>query len=279
MTERDEGGVSNFEWWVKWGKRAALGGAAAYAFFHEQQLRRENRNLKAANDLMQFDGVVPDCYTAEGIQTLLDTDEALRNELVGGNAGVIMLDVRALKYLNERVGRPQGDRLLASTGLRMRDAMGDTIRSHPHTVSTERRQPGAPPRDILCRLGRQSDEFVIVARNVSGEQLETMTERIRQRFGIDRAIQDCSEGVMPIVASVASVHASEPRGDGSLAMGFSELVEEVDKRHAPHKTQQYNEMWDRVQEVDPDAARPADDRDIIGAFWAARCSGFEDLIR
>ena len=277
MVGGGENTVSNPEQWRKWVGRLALGATAvtgALAYWREH---RRNSELQASNDKMRYDRVVPDCYTPAGIQELLEENKELRDELVVGNAGLIMLDVRALKYLNDRRGRPHGNELLANTGKRLRSATEDTFRSRPSIVHNDRRQPGAPENDILCRLGEGGDEFVVIVRGVDTSQLEDVTERIRQRFGVERAIQDCSDGISPIIASVASVHASERRHDGSYAMGFSELCEEADERHKPLKAQQYNQMWKMVEEVDPTIPRPMDDRNIIGIFWEICCPGFEDL--
>lgn len=273
MGERNESHISNPERYRQWGLGAvvALGAVAVtstIAYFHERKRNREN---EATIKRMGSDRVVPGAYNPAGLELRLLKDRELKEEMERGQAGLLMLDVRALKYFNERVGRPEGDRLLANTGERIQEVIETSFRRRPYEVAEERRRPGTAREDIVSRS--EGDEFYVVVRGVTLEQLDMISQRITQRFGVERAIQDCKEGKAPIVASVAHIHTSEIGSD------FVGLAEEVDARHKPLKVAQYDEMWDAVLEIEPDRVRPADDRHVIAAFLEVCCPGFENTTR
>jgi len=76
------------------------------------------------------------------------------------NAGIIVLDVDGLKYINDTLGHHQGDRLL----IELTSLLTSTFR----------------PSDIIARIG--GDEFAILIRQIEEETIKGLVERLKENI-------------------------------------------------------------------------------------------------
>lgn len=75
-------------------------------------------------------------------------------------AGIMYIDLNGFKEVNDSLGHSAGDELLQMIAGRLKEAVRDT--------------------DLLARIG--GDEFVIVLKNRSQEEIVAIAERVRDRF-------------------------------------------------------------------------------------------------
>lgn len=91
-----------------------------------------------------------------GVANRLAWDEAVDGAVAGGPAGVIVVDVDRLKWVNDNRGHEAGDRLLQATA----DILRNAVRSH----------------DLVARLG--GDEFAVLLPEADDSACREVVERI-----------------------------------------------------------------------------------------------------
>ena len=121
--------------------------------------REQRRSSEAALSLSRFDALTG-LYSRSTFERALE-QEVLRAGRTGRAFSLLLLDLDALKPVNDRYGHDAGDRLLA--------AIGDVMRG------------GVRATDVAARLG--GDEFVVILpeTDIAGAQL--VAEKLRHDIG------------------------------------------------------------------------------------------------
>lgn len=99
-----------------------------------------------------------------GVANRLAWDEAVDGAVEGGPAGVIVVDVDRLKWVNDNRGHEAGDRLLQATA----DILRNAVRSH----------------DLVARLG--GDEFAVLLPEADDAACREVVERIASMVAAQR---------------------------------------------------------------------------------------------
>jgi diguanylate cyclase (GGDEF)-like protein len=128
-----------------------------------------------------------------GLKNRRRFEEDLRDELArchreGGRGALLMLDLDNFKQVNDTLGHPAGDRVIAG--------IADVLRARMRVT------------DVVARLG--GDEFAIVLPRCDLDEAEEVAEAIAGAIRLDAS---AGEGVPPITASIG-VAAFGPGTDG-----------------------------------------------------------------
>lgn len=253
----------------------ALEYAAARALLLQRQLE-EGREV---SERLMHDDVAPSLLNRRGAMELIETDAELAKELQEGACGIVFLDVRFLKYINDTFSDEYGDAFLNLAAQKIDGILDARIR----TVLTEDGDNERKP-DIRIRYG--GDEFIILVRRVTPEQLEAVAERLRKEFSVIRAIEEAEkQEKMPIAANTVTCHTSElSPGERSEMSGkeiFLSLRNRLHDSHIQAKKAQYDEMWQKIKEVTDlrDNDRPSEERAIAGMFLRFCCATYMDQLK
>jgi GGDEF domain-containing protein len=234
----------------------------------KRQLRKERQRVSERLK----DRIIPDFLAPGGVEHRIDADPKFAKELVDGEWGAIMGDIRGVKDTNDLFGLPAGDNLLYAAGKRMLQ-----VRRRRGTRHPERR---ADPKleDIGFREA-SSDELGIIVRKTSPEQTNAVLQRIVGLFSVEKAIRDDQAGELPILGTFLSVHASsvqdrirtETRTSYAARNTFYGVVGAAREQLHQLKNAQYDAMWGRVceyciSESMPVPEKPADPRAIATLF-------------
>lgn len=125
-----------------------------------------------------------------------EADETERNQECG--VGVFVVDIDQLKFINDTFGHGEGDMAL----LRVAKVLQGSFR----------------PFDTIARVG--GDEFVVIVKNTTLQQMEALYKRLRKRS--QDKIQQNEGFNFPVSTSVGYAYSAE--GDKSVR----ELVKEAD---------------------------------------------------
>ena len=246
---------------------------------------------------LRLDTLVNTAFTPEGLMDHLQNDTELRQELGQGQWGVIRLDGRFVKYINTAFGTLTGDQFLADGGAEI-TAIADGIirrsdRRHEDRPSEEERRRGerrqgyALSEDIIIRQG--GDEFALIIRNVTPEELKNIAERIQEQLTVERALQRYSNDYTPFIASVGFAHAIDKElrphveallRHGAVWQAYRQVNGAADAQEQAVKEAQYEDMWDRVKQMTPRRQRlrrkQPNDRVVAEAFLYALCPDFQE---
>lgn len=233
---------------------------------------------KQASERLMHDDVAPSFLNRRGAMELIETDAELAEELREGACGIIFLDVRFLKYINDTFSDEYGDTFLSLAAQKINEILDARIRTIPAGSSDNERKP-----DVRIRYG--GDEFIILVRRVTPNQLEAVAERLRSEFSVTRAIEESKkQGRMPIAANTVTCHANELPSDERTRMKgkevFMNLRERLHDSHIQAKKAQYDEMWQRIKAVTElrDNDRPSEERAVAGMFLRFCCSSYMDQL-
>lgn len=239
-----------------------------------------------------FDTVVPNFYTQKGLEVQIENDPELAEEIRSGRAGLLFIDVRGLKWANDNLGDEtmsgydRGDQLLQICGARLAKAgEGKTgVRIGVAPRAGEHQSPR--PRDLGFRGGKQSDELILLIRDITGTGLEEIKSRVELEFSPSKAAEDSKAGRLPIVASVAAMHVLEldhVERDTPID-AFRALYSKVKINHDNLKPAQYVRMFDMIRDNTPseDTKRAIDEipdkdkisRNTIRYFYNVVCREF-----
>lgn len=217
-----------------------------------------------------------------GLYDRIAHDQDLNNELSGDNWGVLIIDIRFLKYLNDKQSRQAGDDFLQDARDTIVDLItGDTRHELDSQPEDERRQDPQLTADTLWRFG--GDEFGLLVTGTNRDGLETVRQRLAQAFGVSTNLTDESGSQYPMIASVGSAHAQDLGFDWFVPTATEEqrlehikdrlakLGNMADAGHQAEKERQYDEMWRYVVSQDATGTRlamgrPADSRQIAELF-------------
>ncbi len=215
------------------------------------------------------------------------SDTEISEALKEGNCGMIAMDIRFLKFINDKYSHNDGDDFLRCAAEKIEEVLDENIR----TVAFEDefidlRRENAPEMDVRIRYG--GDEFIIFVQNATLEQLQAITERLRTTLSVDAAKENQQDikPTIPVIASVAPIHASFIKGRDVTAPKkiFERMMEAAHMPLNTSKELQYGRMWQMLTEKNPIEynQRPLDDRDIARLFLQEFCQNFlqnrEDLL-
>jgi GGDEF domain-containing protein len=257
-------------------------GFAAGRFMVEQT--SQNKLLDERIAQLHISSLIPTALTPEGLGDEIRNNPLLNAELQQGNWGVINLDVRFLKAINDIAYR-FGSEFLQVVGEQIRDALAKAGRQgDPSNYDrADRRQEYSTGQDILCRIG--GDEFSILVRNVDPRRLIAVANRITGQFSVGRVIAQGGENKVPFIASVGAAHvrhssqAQQYLLQGDVVKAFQSTFDLTDEGHREMKAKQYQQMWHYVRTAEPLYAHPEmpmpDERtiaqhflvDYFAAFW------------
>ena len=125
--------------------------------------------------------------------------EVARARRYGHPLSLLVVDIDHFKRINDTLGHPEGDRVLAELGRRLRRECRET--------------------DLAARYG--GEEFVVLLPEQDGAAAVQVAERLR--LAVERQAFPAGEGTVPVTIS-AGVASLE---DG---MGPEELLEKADRR-------------------------------------------------
>lgn len=258
-----------------------------------EQRERENAELIARLLNIRIDVLVETAYTPAGLRDYLQANEnGIQSEMDQMQWGVLRLDGRFVNYIN-RYGNLVGDEFLRASGAEIA-AISDGLarvqerrqEQAPVTAeqrSTDRRQQGSD-HDIFCRQG--GDEFSLIIRGVTPQELQLIAARIQNQLTPNQAIERCSEGRIPFIASVGFSHATQmgPEVLSALHVGnyyeaFRVVNGQADTGQRTAKTAQYEEMW-RIAQANMTGDEQAewiaqpDDRIVAEQFLMRVCADF-----
>lgn len=244
---------------------------------------------------LRTDTLVTSVFTPGGMKDYLANDSEIQEEMGGGLWGVLLLDGRFVNYIN-RYGYEIGDRFLAASGNRITTIVDGLIRTGADR-RTEVRSPAEDLRrrrdrrhepvlrgDIICRQG--GDEFSILIRNVTPEQLAVVAARIGHKLTVIDALDRYENGVVPFIASVGYAHAEEypevltPLLNNDDYWGaYRVVMYAADKGQRVEKKEQYEQMWSIVVSTFRPEERllmptQPDDRIVAEQFLERLCPNF-----
>lgn len=208
---------------------------------------------------LSYDRIIPNALTPKGMDRLARTNTELQAQLKNGTGGVLFLDIRGLKLVNDTIGYTVGNVLLRESGERISEAVSSKIRTKNTPVNSckrRRRKQGTQP-DIVSRPG--GDEIALFLFDISPKALKRRTAEIGRELDVytalkdDEVLQADHEGRLPIIASVAGAHASElpqdmrdtlnPESPEGYVEAYQNLLDRASARHdAGAKKEQYATM-------------------------------------
>lgn len=258
-----------------------------------EQHERENAELLARLLNIRIDVLVDTAYTPEGLRDYLQANEnGIQSEMAQMQWGVLRLDGRFVNYIN-RYGNLVGDDFLRASGAEIA-AISDGLarvqerRQEQAPVDTEQRgsdrRQQASDSDIFCRQG--GDEFSLIIRGVTPQELQLVAARIQNQLTPNQAIERYSEGRIPFIASVGFSHATQMGPEVLTAMHAGNYYEafrivngQADTGQRAAKAAQYEEIWRTVlanMTADEQAERIAqpDDRIVAEQFLMRVCPDF-----
>ncbi len=236
---------------------------------------------------LRTDTLIETAFTPEGLRDHLHHDRDIQEELAELNWGVLRLDGRFVNYLN-RAGNWVGDAFLQKGGAHITALSDGLVRTEEQPIQEERRaqrqQGHSMANDIICRQG--GDEFSILIRNVSPDELTAITARIRALLTPSKAVDRYHNGQIPFIASVGFGHAESLNlevarecSTGNHYQAFYLVNNLADDGQRKIKSRQYEIMWDMAQELMPQhefdkwIAQP-DDRQVAELFLRYCCPDF-----
>lgn len=268
-----------------------------------------NRRNRVGEDIL-----IPNCFNPSGMRDVLEFDTKLQEAIKRGKKGVVYIDLRGQKFVNDTLGRDPGDLYIQGSHDQFTDAVdsieqgraaakparepneltkaiADIIRrprDHqdvaPEGVE-ERRSSPYMRLDKLVRIG--GDEFALLLSDISAEDLITFAEELQTYFSVERAIENYNSDPprLPVIASVGIAHlstnnpAKEAVQNEDYWTMFRLLCEQADAHHGQTKKAQYQQMWDMSLSRLPEAQRdlmemPDDPRRIHKLFIETCCPDF-----
>ena len=165
----------------------------------QERLRRVTRHYRQLSNMDSLTGLFNARYLRQNLEP-----EISKSRRQGKPLSLMIIDVDDFKRFNDSYGHPEGDKVLASLGLVIRECI--------------RRA------DLPCRYG--GEEFCIILPGANLDQAALVAERIRQRFQALLFTPACA--VQPDLANVTvtvSIGAAllSPEEDGD------ELISAADK--------------------------------------------------
>lgn len=256
----------------------------------ETNSRREAENAALFERLfdIRVDTLIDTSVTPSGLKDILTHTPELQEEMSQMNWGVVRLDGRFVGYIN-RYGDSVGDLFLREGGYEITaiskiGRRSDRRKSQEPIEADHRervRRSHETEDDILCRQG--GDELALFVRDVTTDELVRVASRIQSKLTVSAALARYEENdQIPFIASVGSAHASEkePEVLGLLAeknpwRAFLTINYEADREQRAVKSSQYEEMWQKVQNVlkEPKISAPVD-REIAAQFLKVLCPNF-----
>lgn len=202
--------------------------------------------LEGSVERLSTDELIDAIMSPQGVNERIVLDEALQEELRLEAFAIIGVDVRGVKALNEHSFN-HGNELL--------------------TLLVERGLPTSiRKQDIICRRG---DDFFILARRVNKEGTAEIVDRLQVAYSVEQALEDITNGLIPVIASVSAVHASEisaPKQTVTDLLNWKNQLENAATvRNVPPKKAQYAQMWTMLQ-GNPNN-QPGDERYIATLFF------------
>jgi diguanylate cyclase (GGDEF)-like protein len=205
--------------------------------------REQRRSSEAALSLSRFD-TLTGLYSRSTFERALE-QEVLRAGRTGRGFSLLLLDLDALKPVNDRYGHDAGDRLLA--------AIGDVMRG------------GVRATDLAARLG--GDEFVVILpeTDIAGAML--VAEKLRHDVG---RLTLPTNGMM--VSSSVSIGVVGFPDDGR---GAAELLRRADQAMYQAKRQGKDQTfaYPRAGETEAGSAEP-----LVEGSPEATVAGSSDVV-
>jgi diguanylate cyclase (GGDEF)-like protein len=194
--------------------------------------REQRRSSEAALSLSRYDRLTG-LYSRLTFESALE-QEVLRAARTGRGFSLLLLDLDALKPVNDRYGHDAGDRLLRAIGEVMRDGVRAT--------------------DLAARLG--GDEFVVILPETDIGGALLVAEKLRRDIGRMKVSSSVSIGVVGF--------PEEGRGAAELLRRADQAMYQA-KRQGKDQTFAYRRPADEVQ-----SQPPAPDVLVVGAApWEA----------
>ncbi|HSX07594.1 MAG TPA: hypothetical protein VLG11_01750 [Candidatus Saccharimonadales bacterium] len=230
-----------------------------------------NARLGQQLEEARHDDLLPEFFNLFGMKHLIETDAELRRELLEGRCGVLRLDVRGLKFVNDLThhggvsGEGGGNDFLRLVGARV---MGSSNTSPLVRLTPRSTKEGDEPVKDLLFFRPHGDELGTAVRRVTPENLQIVGRRVSNAFSVARGIQEGRNSMAPIIGNVGAAHASEltisdseislPPGTSKKAAEvirakaiFDAVSQEADARSTGIRRQQYQEMLNALCEDDP----------------------------
>lgn len=252
------------------------------------------------------DTLIPGCLAPGGMRDVLENNPELQKAIKRGNIGIVYVDLRGQKVLNDEHDRETGDLHIkashdavddAATEIEneltmeneLTQALAEIIRQPLRTPDAkpgvERRQSSHPRLDMLVRIG--GDEFAILLSDISPENLTRFAGALQERFSVEQAIQNYHNDppLLPLIASVGSSHLSSNEHarqaveNGDYWTMYRLMCHQADEQHGRMKKLQYQQMWDaslaNMSNMQREILKMPDDlRQIHKLFLETRCPEF-----
>ncbi|WP_430461922.1 diguanylate cyclase domain-containing protein [Thalassolituus sp. LLYu03] len=186
--------------------------ARVKAFMRQRELRDQLEAISLTDSLT---GLANRRYLDDFLQS-----EWRQAQRVGGNIGMIMVDIDHFKSYNDFYGHPQGDRCLAQV-------------AHVLKSSVQR------PRDLVARYG--GEEFAIILPNVQKSGLNVVAERIRAALKVQAIPHSASQVSSHVTLSMGLAWCEPHAGENPTL-----LVEAADEALYSAKGQGRDRMSDTV---------------------------------
>lgn len=182
------------------------------AHMRERDVRRRLEAISLTDSLT---GLANRRYLDDFLQS-----EWRQAQRVGGNIGLIMVDIDFFKAYNDHYGHPQGDRCLSQVAQCLKAAV-------------------QRPRDLVARYG--GEEFAVVLPSVHKSGLAVVAERIRDAMRT-LAIPHGASTIAPYVTISMGLAWCEPQAGESPGL----LIEAADEALYSAKAQGRNRFSDTV---------------------------------
>ena len=219
------------------------------------------------------DPIIPGFYNDAGIRAILEQDPTLAEEFTSEQIGLVKVDIRGVKVMNDDISDAVGDMLIRTAGMRLLTE-GARLRGDIGLSSVEQRKAWYPNKpDIGCR-GKRADELYILVRHAKPDDLRAAATRISSIFSVEKAIADSAAGLVPLIGNVGCIHASDiPEKDRSSAYSMFMAMHRANPTYlGSDKNVQYDEMWQQASTVLQDGrVMPEDKREVYRYFLEAFC--------
>lgn len=251
-----------------------------------EETRRMYQDERARGERSSMDDTIEGFMTIAGVERMIEEDLTLAQEITEGTVGMVVIDLRGLKAVNEKHGHTFGDILLNEGGQRL----ASLRRDEKYEFREEDRRETNDYLPDVCFRGLKSDELHVLLRNVRDPRdLERIyNDRILPVFTVGQGIADSRAGRMPILANGSMIHSSEigvPTGNypeqrqkelAQLMLGKMIKISQTGL-HDTHGAQ-VDEMWAHAVAASGGllTTRPADERLIIQSFWEYCCPDFDE---